>query len=97
MIDTAEIRATAAVEVGMISLGSAKNLVNAFMGLDQVAQAGKILAGVLDRESANLELPDEKWEPLNRVTLKPVYIPDYDTPRFCVAGTQVYDLAEKVC
>ena len=97
MIDTAEIRATAAVEVGMISLGSAKNLVNAFMGLDQVAQAGKILAGVLDRESANLELPDEKWEPLNRVTRKPVYIPDYDTPRFCVAGTQVYDLAEKVC
>ena len=81
----------------MISLGSAKNLVNAFMGLDQVAQAGKIPAGVLDREWANLELPDEKWEPLNRVTRKPVYIPDSDTPRFCVAGTQVYDLAEKVC
>ena len=53
--------------------------------------------GVLDRESANLELPDEKWEPLNLVTRKPVYIQEYDTPRFCVAGTQVHDLAEKVC
>ena len=97
MIDTAEIRAAAAVKVGMISLGSAKNLVDAFMGPDQVPQAGKIVAGVLGRESANLELPDEKWEPLNLVTRKPVYIPDYDTPRFCVADTQVYDLAEKVC
>ena len=97
MIDTAEIRAATAVKVGMISLGSAKNLVDAFMDLDQVAQAGKILAGVLDRESANLEWPDEKWEPLNLVTRNPVCIQDYDTPRFCVAGTQVYDLAEKVC
>jgi hypothetical protein len=95
MIDTAEIRATAAVKVGMISLGSGKNLVDAFMGLDQVPQAGKIVAGVLDRESANLEVPDE-WDSLNLVTRKPVYIPGYDTPRFRVADTQVYDLVEKV-
>ncbi|MEI9897184.1 MAG: hypothetical protein WDN28_25805 [Chthoniobacter sp.] len=27
-------------------------------------------------------LIDEQWEPLNLVTRKPVYIPDYDTPRF---------------
>jgi len=55
------------------------------------------VVGVLGRESPNLELRDEKWKPLNLVTRKPVYIPDYDTPRFCVADTQVYDLAEKVC
>jgi hypothetical protein len=47
MIDTAEIRAAAAVNVGTISFGSAKNLVH--------------------------------------------------TLRFCVADTQVYDLAQKVC
>jgi hypothetical protein len=97
MIDTAEIRAAAAVKIGTISLGSAKNLVDAFMGPDQVPQAGKIAAGVLGRESPNLELRDEKWKPLNLVTRKPVCIPDYDTLRFCVADTQVYDLAEKVC
>jgi hypothetical protein len=93
MIDTAEIRGAAAVNVGTISLGSAKNLVDAFMGPDQ---AGKIAADVLGRESPNPELRDEKWKPLNLVTRKPVCIPDYDTLRFCVADTQVYDLVEKV-
>jgi hypothetical protein len=70
---------------------------DAFMGPDQVPQAGKIAAGVLGRESPNLELRDEKWKPLNLVTRKSVCIPDYETLRFCVADTQVYDLAEKVC
>lgn len=53
--------------------------VDAFIGLDQVAQAGEIVAQVLDKPSP---LTDTAWEPLNLVTRKPVYIPDYDTPRF---------------
>lgn len=58
--------------------------VDAFIGLDQVADAGAIIEQVMARpESQNLsELTDEGWEPLNLVTRKPVYIPDYDTPRF---------------
>jgi len=53
--------------------------VDAFIGLDQVADAGTIIEQVLASPSP---LTDEKWEPLNLVTRKPVYIPDYDTPRF---------------
>ena len=63
--------------------------VDAFMGLDQVAQAGEIVAQVLARPRIAVELhpivsqvTDESWQPLNLVTRKPVYIPDYDTPRF---------------
>ncbi len=59
--------------------------VDAFIGLDQVADAGSIIEQVLARSSAPQPgdpLTDEKWEPLNLVTRKPVYIPDYDTPRF---------------
>ncbi len=47
--------------------------VDAFMGLDQVADAGKIIRQVVAKESAS---------PLNLVTAKPRYIPDYTTPRF---------------
>ena len=47
--------------------------VDAFMGLDQVADAGKIIQQVIAKESA---------PPLNLVTPKPRYIPDYTTPRF---------------
>jgi ribosomal protein S12 methylthiotransferase len=47
--------------------------VDAFMGLDQVANAGKIIQQVVAKESA---------PPLNLVTPKPRYIPDYTTPRF---------------
>ncbi len=53
--------------------------VDAFIGLDQVADAGEIVSRVLDLGSP---LTDSAWEPLNLVTRKPVYIPDYDTPRF---------------
>ncbi len=57
--------------------------VDAFIGLDQVANAGQIVEQILARPRM---LPDaltnEAWEPLNLVTRKPVYIPDYDTPRF---------------
>jgi ribosomal protein S12 methylthiotransferase len=47
--------------------------VDAFMGLDQVADAGKIIRQVVAKESAPA---------LNLVTAKPRYIPDYTTPRF---------------
>ena len=53
--------------------------VDAFIGLDQIAEAGEIIDRVMSQPS---ELTDEKWEPLNLVTRKSVYIPDYDTPRF---------------
>jgi ribosomal protein S12 methylthiotransferase len=58
--------------------------VDAFMGLDQIADAGSIISTVLDRPSP---LVDEQWEPLNLVTRKSVYIPDYDTPRFRLTPT----------
>ncbi len=53
--------------------------VDAFIGLDQVADAGTIIEQILAKPSP---LTQENWEPLNLVTRKPVYIPDYDTPRF---------------
>lgn len=67
--------------------------VDAFMGLDQVADAGKLIRQVLSRplapsatpsarsKKATTALTNENWEPLNIVTRKPVYIPDWDTPR----------------
>src|SRR5580692_5949531 len=51
--------------------------VDAFIGLDQIADAGEIIGRVMAQPH---ELTDEKWEPLNLVTRKSVYIPDYDTP-----------------
>ncbi len=57
--------------------------VDAFIGLDQVADAAAIIEQVLARpDSAQNPLTDETWQPLNLVTRKPVYIPDFDTPRF---------------
>jgi ribosomal protein S12 methylthiotransferase len=64
--------------------------VDAFIGLDQVAQTGAIIAQVLARPPAPAihhspianHLTNPAWEPLNLVTRKSVYIPDYDTPRF---------------
>lgn len=46
--------------------------VDAFIGLDQVADAGKIFRQLLDTEDSILNL----------VTTKSRYIPDYSTPRF---------------
>ena len=37
---------------------------------------------VRPRDAPRPRSPNETWEPLNLVTRKPVYIPDYDTPRF---------------
>ena len=69
--------------------------VDAFMGLDQIAETGKLVRQVLERPLAPTAqtasnprskkvaqtLTNESWEPLNVVTRKPVYIPDWDTPR----------------
>ncbi|MEI6562560.1 MAG: 30S ribosomal protein S12 methylthiotransferase RimO [Verrucomicrobiota bacterium] len=53
--------------------------VDAFIGVDQIADAGAVIEQVLCAPSP---LTNERWEPLNLVSQKPVYIPDYDTPRF---------------
>jgi ribosomal protein S12 methylthiotransferase len=50
--------------------------VDAFIGLDQVAEFPRIVREVLDRPSAH------DAAPLDLVTRKSQYIPDYDTPRF---------------
>jgi ribosomal protein S12 methylthiotransferase len=49
--------------------------VDAFMGLDQIAQAGEIVKTVIERRG-------EKNTPFNFVTPRSRYIPDYTTPRF---------------
>ena len=63
--------------------------VDAFMGLDQVAQAGDIVRNVLNRGFSLQESPEltaaltnETLDPLNLVTRGSRYIPDWDTPRF---------------
>jgi ribosomal protein S12 methylthiotransferase len=64
--------------------------VDAFIGLDQVADTARIIEQVLARPPASAmpdspaarTLTDPHWEPLNLVTRKSIYIPDYDTPRF---------------
>jgi ribosomal protein S12 methylthiotransferase len=68
--------------------------VDAFIGLDQVADAGSIIAQILARPASPVptlgvaaSLTDTQWEPLNLVTRKPVYIPDFDTPRFRLTPT----------
>jgi ribosomal protein S12 methylthiotransferase len=55
-------------------LSSALPEVDAFLGLDQVDEAGSIVERVLDLRK------EEK--PLNLVTAKSKFIPDFDTPRF---------------
>ncbi len=69
--------------------GEFKGEVDAFIGLDQIKDVGSIIDKVLGRGAAPLA-PEatrlkvqlkEDWEPLNFVTRKPVYIPDWNTPR----------------
>jgi ribosomal protein S12 methylthiotransferase len=50
--------------------------VDAFIGLDQIAEFPRIVREVLDRPAA------ETTSPLDLVTRKSRYIPDYDTPRY---------------
>lgn len=56
--------------------------VDAFMGLDQVADAGRIIREMMERD----ELGTEERTPVDLVTKKPVYIPDWDTPRVRLTG-----------
>ena len=66
--------------------------VDAFIGLDQVAEAGDIIEKILARPSqlstlnpqpsTVVGLTDDTWQPLNLVTRNSRFIPDYDTPRF---------------
>src|SRR5947207_9123621 len=56
-------------------LASEMSEVDAFIGLDQVAGAAAIIDQVLAQPSP---LHDDTWAPLNLVTRKPVYIPDWD-------------------
>ena len=54
--------------------------VDAFIGVDQIAQAGELIEQIL---AAPSPADDDALSPINLVTqAKPVYIPDYDTPRF---------------
>ncbi len=65
-----------------------KGEVDAFIGLDQVKDVGSIIDQVLGRaertpptvKSVTVPL-NEEWEPMNFVTRKPVYVPDWNTPR----------------
>jgi ribosomal protein S12 methylthiotransferase len=50
--------------------------VDAFLGLDQVAQAGEIIERLIRTDQQRPQAP------LNFVTPKSRYLPDYDTPRF---------------
>jgi ribosomal protein S12 methylthiotransferase len=64
--------------------------VDAFIGLDQVRELGTIVERVLQKHRApNAESRTSNADnsvfdvsPLNFVTSRPTYIPDYDTPRF---------------
>lgn len=62
--------------------------VDAFIGLDQVRELGTIVERVLHRttkaERGTSDPDNSAFEvpPLNFVTPRPTYIPDYDTPRF---------------
>lgn len=56
--------------------------VDAFLGLDQIKDAPQIIEQVLTRTPAQSKIHDDAWQPLNLVSRKPVYIPDWNTPRF---------------
>ena len=66
--------------------------VDAFIGLDQITSVPGIIDQVFSRPAQSgavrttppihHPLADEQWEPLNLVSRRPVYIPDWDTPRF---------------
>jgi ribosomal protein S12 methylthiotransferase len=68
--------------------------VDAFMGLDQVADAGRIIREMMERD----ELGTEERTPVDLVTKKPVYIPDWDTPRVrLTAGHTAYTKIAEGC
>jgi ribosomal protein S12 methylthiotransferase len=53
--------------------------VDAFIGLDQIQSVGAIIDDLRAQPSP---LTDPGWEPLDLVSRKATYIPDWDTPRF---------------
>lgn len=56
--------------------------VDAFVGLDQVADAGRIIRGLMEDESSGLSTERVEGDgPLDLVTKRPTYVPDWDTPR----------------
>ena len=55
--------------------------VDAFIGLDQVKELGEIVEKLLSKRST-LDVSSENEVNLAFADLRPMYIPDYDTPRF---------------
>ena len=62
--------------------------VDAFIGLDSITSLPTVIEELLARPLHRSPITDHQsltnpsWSPLNLVTRKPVYIPDWDTPRF---------------
>ena len=54
--------------------------IDAFIGLDQITSVAPVIEGLLKKD-------DDQPEAENLVSKKPVYIPDYDTPRFRLTPT----------
>ncbi len=66
------------------NLASEMPEVDAFIGLDQVADTAHIVEQVLARPpstSHQSPITNDAWSPLDLVSRKPTYIPDWDTPR----------------
>jgi ribosomal protein S12 methylthiotransferase len=80
------------IVAGCLSQRFAKDLpgimpeVDAFIGLDQITKVAPIIENLLgkknDAEVTKDEGPAATDDPRDFVTLKPKYVPDYDTPRF---------------
>ena len=69
-------------------VGELAGQVDAFIGLDQVSEVGSVIDKVLRRpeirRNESMSSPislNESWEPMNFVTRKPIYIPDWNTPK----------------
>src|SRR5215475_520631 len=56
--------------------------VDAFIGLDQVAQLGEIVEEILGKSTTINFDSDNDHPSLGFANKRPTYIPDYDTPRF---------------
>ncbi len=60
--------------------------VDAFIGLDQITRIAPIIEGLLEKDGPAARIqsegPSATDDPRDFVTLKPKYVPDYNTPRF---------------
>ena len=80
------------IVAGCLSQRFAKDLpgimpeVDAFIGLDQITKVAPIIENLLGKNNASEVSKDEgpaaTNDPRDFVTLKPKYVPDYNTPRF---------------